>query len=130
VISEPLLHFWEIPCFKHLLTVLVYKQMHNILLAKITRFTVLMIYLAQTWISFAGRSYPIELLQLCNHGVSFIKCPCHLDPCLYNTFLYCFLQEHHIQTKHGPVSVAVYGDHDKHALITYPDIALNRKFYY
>jgi hypothetical protein len=80
---------------------------------------------------FAARSYPIiELLQLCNHGVSFIKCSCHLDPCLYNTFLYCFLQEHHIQTKHGPVSVAVYGDHDKHALITYPDIALNRKFYY
>ncbi|KAM0876481.1 hypothetical protein ACQ4PT_036162 [Festuca glaucescens] len=34
-------------------------------------------------------------------------------------------KEHHIQTKHGPVSVAVYGDHDKHALITYPDIALN-----
>uniref|UniRef100_A0ACD5WSF3 Uncharacterized protein n=1 Tax=Avena sativa TaxID=4498 RepID=A0ACD5WSF3_AVESA len=34
-------------------------------------------------------------------------------------------KEHHIQTKHGSVSVAVYGDHDKHALITYPDIALN-----
>uniref|UniRef100_A0A453SD04 Uncharacterized protein n=1 Tax=Aegilops tauschii subsp. strangulata TaxID=200361 RepID=A0A453SD04_AEGTS len=34
-------------------------------------------------------------------------------------------KEHHIETKHGPVSVAVYGDHDKHALITYPDVALN-----
>ncbi|PNT66200.1 hypothetical protein BRADI_3g08430v3 [Brachypodium distachyon] len=33
--------------------------------------------------------------------------------------------EHHIQTNHGSVSVAVYGDHDKPALITYPDIALN-----
>ncbi|AQK59661.1 protein NDL1-like isoform X2 [Zea mays] len=33
--------------------------------------------------------------------------------------------EHHIQTNHGPVSVAVYGDHDKPALVTYPDIALN-----
>ncbi|CAL5059369.1 unnamed protein product [Urochloa decumbens] len=34
-------------------------------------------------------------------------------------------KEHHIQTNHGPVSVAVYGDHDKPALVTYPDIALN-----
>ncbi|OEL13194.1 Pollen-specific protein SF21 [Dichanthelium oligosanthes] len=34
-------------------------------------------------------------------------------------------KEHHIQTNHGPVSVAIYGDHDKPALITYPDIALN-----
>jgi len=33
--------------------------------------------------------------------------------------------EHHIQTNHGSVSVAIYGDHDKPALITYPDIALN-----
>ncbi|PWZ04918.1 Pollen-specific protein SF21 [Zea mays] len=37
----------------------------------------------------------------------------------------CFPQEHHIQTNHGSVSVAIYGDHDKPALITYPDIALN-----
>ncbi|XP_072998642.1 protein NDL1-like [Typha latifolia] len=34
-------------------------------------------------------------------------------------------KEHHIQTNHGAVSVAVYGDQDKPALITYPDIALN-----
>jgi len=34
-------------------------------------------------------------------------------------------KEHHIQTNYGPVSVAVYGDHDKPALVTYPDIALN-----
>uniref|UniRef100_A0ACD5ZMP2 Uncharacterized protein n=1 Tax=Avena sativa TaxID=4498 RepID=A0ACD5ZMP2_AVESA len=34
-------------------------------------------------------------------------------------------KEHHIQTNHGAVSVAVYGDHDKPALITYPDVALN-----
>ncbi|CAN6221047.1 unnamed protein product [Urochloa humidicola] len=34
-------------------------------------------------------------------------------------------KEHHIQTNHGSVSVAIYGDHDKPALITYPDIALN-----
>uniref|UniRef100_A0A0D9WRA2 Uncharacterized protein n=1 Tax=Leersia perrieri TaxID=77586 RepID=A0A0D9WRA2_9ORYZ len=34
-------------------------------------------------------------------------------------------KEHHIQTNHGSVSVAVYGDHDKPALVTYPDIALN-----
>ncbi|EEC72770.1 hypothetical protein OsI_06423 [Oryza sativa Indica Group] len=34
-------------------------------------------------------------------------------------------KEHHIHTNHGPVSVAVYGDHDKPALVTYPDIALN-----
>ncbi|WVZ79759.1 hypothetical protein U9M48_027300 [Paspalum notatum var. saurae] len=34
-------------------------------------------------------------------------------------------KEHHIQTNHGSISVAIYGDHDKPALITYPDIALN-----
>uniref|UniRef100_A0A453NUJ7 Uncharacterized protein n=3 Tax=Aegilops tauschii subsp. strangulata TaxID=200361 RepID=A0A453NUJ7_AEGTS len=34
-------------------------------------------------------------------------------------------KEHHIQTNHGSVSVAVYGDHDKPALVTYPDVALN-----
>ncbi|KAJ4820623.1 N-MYC downregulated-like 3 [Rhynchospora pubera] len=34
-------------------------------------------------------------------------------------------KEHHIQTNYGPVSVAVYGDQDKPALITYPDVALN-----
>jgi Ndr family len=38
------------------------------------------------------------------------------------------MQEHHIQTNYGPVSVAVYGDQDKLALITYPDVALNCKF--
>lgn len=40
---------------------------------------------------------------------------------------YCH-QEHLIQTSHGPVSVAVYGDQDKPALITYPDVALNCEF--
>ncbi|XP_020099791.1 pollen-specific protein SF21-like isoform X2 [Ananas comosus] len=35
------------------------------------------------------------------------------------------LQEHRIHTKHGSVSVAVYGDEDKPALISYPDVALN-----
>lgn len=34
-------------------------------------------------------------------------------------------KENHIQTNHGSVSVAVYGDHDKPALVTYPDVALN-----
>ncbi|KAG4953673.1 hypothetical protein JHK87_039267 [Glycine soja] len=34
-------------------------------------------------------------------------------------------QEHIIRTRHGSVSVAVYGDQDKPALITYPDLALN-----
>lgn len=38
------------------------------------------------------------------------------------------LQEHRIHTKHGSVSVAVYGDEDKPALISYPDVALNRKW--
>jgi hypothetical protein len=36
-------------------------------------------------------------------------------------------QEHHIQTGCGSVSVIVYGDHDKPALMTYPDLALNCK---
>lgn len=34
-------------------------------------------------------------------------------------------QEHLIQTRHGPISVAVYGDQDKIALVTYPDVGLN-----
>ncbi|KAK7283208.1 hypothetical protein RIF29_12585 [Crotalaria pallida] len=34
-------------------------------------------------------------------------------------------KEHHVRTRHGSVSVAVYGDQDKPALITYPDLALN-----
>ncbi|XP_030541652.1 protein NDL1 isoform X1 [Rhodamnia argentea] len=34
-------------------------------------------------------------------------------------------KEHLIRTGRGPVSVIVYGEHDKPALITYPDIALN-----
>ncbi|XP_073116616.1 protein NDL2 isoform X3 [Elaeis guineensis] len=38
-------------------------------------------------------------------------------------------QEHHIQTSHGPVSVAVFGDLEKPALVTYPDVALNRLFF-
>lgn len=34
-------------------------------------------------------------------------------------------KEHLIQTGRGSVSVIVYGDWDKPALITYPDLALN-----
>lgn len=34
-------------------------------------------------------------------------------------------QEYVIQTRHGSVSVAVFGDQDKPALVTYPDLALN-----
>ncbi|KAF6138175.1 hypothetical protein GIB67_007386 [Kingdonia uniflora] len=34
-------------------------------------------------------------------------------------------KEHFVQTGHGSVSVVVFGDPDKPALITYPDIALN-----
>ncbi|XP_027354566.1 protein NDL2-like isoform X1 [Abrus precatorius] len=34
-------------------------------------------------------------------------------------------EEHLVKTRYGCVSVAVYGDQDKPALITYPDLALN-----
>ncbi|XAR67182.1 hypothetical protein NMG60_11013646 [Bertholletia excelsa] len=34
-------------------------------------------------------------------------------------------KEHIVRTGHGPVSVIVYGDPDKPALLTYPDVALN-----
>lgn len=34
-------------------------------------------------------------------------------------------KEHLIETSCGPVSVAVFGDQDKPALVTYPDVALN-----
>jgi len=59
-------------------------------------------------------------LQLC--GLIILFLPYFL---LVFTLSSWFLQEHHIQTNHGSVSVAIYGDHDKPALITYPDIALN-----
>ncbi|MBN8161777.1 hypothetical protein J0J28_23775 [Vibrio vulnificus] len=36
-------------------------------------------------------------------------------------------QEYIVRSWHGNVSVCVYGDLDKPALITYPDLALNRK---
>lgn len=35
------------------------------------------------------------------------------------------LQEHLVKTCHGYVSVAVIGDQDKPALVTYPDLGLN-----
>ncbi|KDP33738.1 hypothetical protein JCGZ_07309 [Jatropha curcas] len=34
-------------------------------------------------------------------------------------------KEHHVRTGRGSVSVIIYGDQDKPALITYPDLALN-----
>ncbi|KAL7167950.1 hypothetical protein ACSBR2_038392 [Camellia fascicularis] len=34
-------------------------------------------------------------------------------------------KEHIVRTAHGPVSVIVYGEQDKPALLTYPDLALN-----
>lgn len=37
------------------------------------------------------------------------------------------MQEHIIRTGGGSVSVTVYGDQEKPPLITYPDLALNRK---
>ncbi|XP_019457354.1 PREDICTED: pollen-specific protein SF21-like [Lupinus angustifolius] len=39
--------------------------------------------------------------------------------------IYLSRKEHLIRTGCGSVSVIVYGDHDKPALITYPDLALN-----
>lgn len=37
-------------------------------------------------------------------------------------------QEHLVKTRFGEVSVTVFGDKEKPALITYPDVALNCKF--
>ncbi|KAG6538980.1 hypothetical protein ZIOFF_004132 [Zingiber officinale] len=34
-------------------------------------------------------------------------------------------KEHHVLTRHGPLSVSVYGDLEKPALVTYPDVALD-----
>ncbi|KAK7301479.1 hypothetical protein RJT34_12344 [Clitoria ternatea] len=42
-----------------------------------------------------------------------------------NSFLFLPFQEHHIRTGCGFVSVIVYSDQDKPALITYPDLAQN-----
>lgn len=60
-------------------------------------------------------------------------------PCIFyfffmviNVVVMCCLtfQEHHVRTGSGTVSVIVYGDQDKPALITYPDLALNREYCY
>ncbi|RWW27663.1 hypothetical protein GW17_00007896 [Ensete ventricosum] len=37
----------------------------------------------------------------------------------------CHSQEHHVLTNHGSLSVSFYGDPEKPALVTYPDVALN-----
>lgn len=47
---------------------------------------------------------------------------------MFRCDLYTYPQEHHIKTGRGTVSVIVYGDQEKPALITYPDLALNREF--
>ncbi|KAE8687546.1 Pollen-specific protein SF21 [Hibiscus syriacus] len=44
---------------------------------------------------------------------------------LYAEKIYLGGKEHHVRTRCGSVSVIVYGDQDKPALITYPDLALN-----
>lgn len=46
---------------------------------------------------------------------------------LLKTCWFTYLQEHRVKTACGVVSVIVYGDREKPALITYPDLALNRK---
>jgi hypothetical protein len=40
-----------------------------------------------------------------------------------------FTQEHVVRTAYGSVSVIVYGNPNKPALLTYPDLALNRKWW-
>ncbi|XP_073278573.1 protein NDL1-like [Primulina huaijiensis] len=45
--------------------------------------------------------------------------------CLDVETIYLGGKEHIVRTGHGPVSVIVYGDQDKPALVTYPDLALN-----
>lgn len=47
--------------------------------------------------------------------------------CWLKTCHSCYSQEHHVRTGQGSVSVIVCGDQDKPPLITYPDLALNRK---
>lgn len=44
-----------------------------------------------------------------------------------NLCFWYLIQEHVVKTSYGSLSVAVYGDRDKPALITYPDLALNCK---
>lgn len=44
-----------------------------------------------------------------------------------HVYVTVFPQEHRVRTRHGPLSVSVYGDEDKPALVTYPDVALNRE---
>lgn len=45
-----------------------------------------------------------------------------------HTFI--LLQEHTVRTGRGSVSVIVYGDQEKPALLTYPDLALNRERFF
>lgn len=46
----------------------------------------------------------------------------------YYPLLIFYDQEHVVRTGSGSVSVIVYGDPNKPALVTYPDLALNREF--
>ncbi|KAM7259252.1 hypothetical protein ACFE04_014993 [Oxalis oulophora] len=45
--------------------------------------------------------------------------------CVDMETIYLGGKEHHVKTGRGSVSVIVYGDQDKPALVTYPDLALN-----
>lgn len=45
------------------------------------------------------------------------------DQCVFLNLL----QDYLIKTSLGSVSVAVFGDQEKPALVTYPDLALNRE---
>lgn len=51
-----------------------------------------------------------------------------VDALLIPRFSVILTQEHIIKSRRGSVSVVVYGDRSKPALVTYPDVALNRKF--
>ena len=57
----------------------------------------------------------------------FLFWPVWSVPLKYLLISECFFQEHLVRTRCGSVTVAVYGDEDKPALITYPDVALNCK---
>ncbi|TVU07918.1 hypothetical protein EJB05_41295 [Eragrostis curvula] len=77
-------------------------------------------------ISFGGKFILLSLSSTVRFHIQAVACFHKLANCFIgSSSVSAELTEHHIQTNHGSVSVAIYGDHDKPALITYPDIALN-----
>ena len=81
------------------------------------------------WLVYALNYFFYQIRWPWNYEVSFLLLWINLFWvfCWLNFNFETWSQEYVVETCSGYVSVSVYGDQDKPALVTYPDFALNRK---